>query len=376
MTDNPLRTLAELGQSVWLDYLDRGRVLSGEVRRFIDEDGLRGMTSNPTIFEKAITGDRAYAEPIDALARGGKTAAEILDIITIEDIQLAADEFRATFDRLDRRDGFVSLEVGPQLANDTRGTIDEARRLWRAVGRPNVMIKVPGTAAGVPAIETLVGDGININVTLLFGLDRYDEVAAAYIAGIRSRAALGRPVGVASVASFFLSRIDVIVDAELDARAKDGRIDRAVAARLRGKTAIASAKLAYERYKRHFDAGFAATGARPQRLLWASTSTKDPTYDDVYYVNALIGADTIDTVPIATFDAFRDHGDPEARLERDLDQARAVHRELAANGIDLDAVTHQLEVDGARKFTESWDRLRATIERRRAAATTEQHAPR
>jgi transaldolase len=244
------------------------------------------------------------------------------------------------------------------------------------------MIKVPGTAAGLPAIETLVGDGININITLLFGLDRYDEVAQAYLAALRWRADRGRPLGVASVASFFLSRIDVIVDAELDARASDGRISRDAIARLRGKTAIASAKLAYERYRRHFDARFAAlagAGARPQRLLWASTSTKDPTYDDVYYVDALIGDNTIDTVPIPTFAAYRDHGKPEPRLERDLDLARSVHRELADIGIDLDAVTHRLEVEGVRKFTDSYHQLLAAIARRREAvvgAAAQPGAPR
>jgi transaldolase len=372
MNKNPLLALTELGQSIWIDHLDRGRISSGEVRRQIENDGLRGMTSNPTIFEKAITGGHEYDAPIRELAVRAKTANEILDAITIEDIQMAADQFRPLFDRLDQRDGFVSLEVSPLLAYDTRATIDEALRLWSTVDRPNVMIKVPATAAGIPAIETLIGEGVNVNITLLFGLDRYDEVVAAYLAGIRSRVQRKQPARIASVASFFLSRIDVIIDAELDRRVRDGQISRESGDRLRGQVAIASARLAYQRFKRHFDDAqfgpLAATGARPQRLLWASTSTKDPRYDDVYYVNALIGADTIDTVPIATFDAYRDHGRPELRLEQHVDQARAVLRELAEVGIDLDAVTERLEHDGVRKFADSYKSLLTSLAARREDA--------
>jgi transaldolase len=299
-----------------------------------------------------------------------------MEIITVEDIRLAADEFLPLFEGVDHRDGFVSLEVSPHIADDTHATISEARRLWRLVGRPNVMIKVPATAAGVPAIETLVGDGININVTLLFGLDRYDDVAAAYLAGLEALVRRNRSPRLASVASFFLSRIDTMVDAELDARELAGTLQPAVATRLRGQVAIASARLAYQRYKRHITdsrfAALAARGARPQRLLWASTSTKNPAYGDLYYVEALIGQDTINTVPVETFDAYRDHGRPALRLEEQLDKADAVLHELAEVGIDLDTVTRRLEREGVRKFCDSYDRLLAAIGRIRDEAMAEQ----
>ncbi len=376
MNSNPLVALTELGQSIWLDYLDRSRLTSGQVRRHIEQDALRGMTSNPTIFEKAISGDRAYDEPIRALASRGMTPAQIYDALTIDDIRMAADEFRPLFDGLDQRDGFVSLEVSPYLADDTRATIAEARRLWREVGRPNAMIKVPATAAGVPAIETLVADGININVTLLFGLDRYEEVANAYIAALEARAKAARPLRIASVASFFLSRIDVMVDAELDARERARQIAPDVASSLRGQIAIASARLAYQKYKAVFGgprfAKLAAAGARPQRVLWASTGTKNPAYGDTYYVEALIGADTINTVPVATFEAYRDHGRPEPRLEQDVAGASELLEQLARAGIDLHEVTRRLESEGVRKFADSYDKLLAAIAKRCDAA---QRAP-
>jgi transaldolase len=365
---NPLLELVEFGQSVWMDHLDRGRIASGELRRLITEDALRGVTSNPTIFEKAISGDPVYDAPIRA--HRGKSPTEIYEAITVEDIQLAADEFRPVFDRLEGRDGFVSLEVSPRLAYDTGATIDEARRLWRAVARPNVMIKVPATKPGLAAIAALITEGINVNITLLFALDRYEQVAGAYLAGLEARARHGRGVTIPSVASFFLSRIDVAVDAELDRAAHDGKIPAALRERLRGKTAIASAKLAYERYKRiigepRFRA-LAAKGARPQRLLWASTSTKDPAYSDVYYVDALIGAETIDTVPIETLEAYRAHGTPAARLEQDLEDARAVIAALPRAGINLDAITERLEREGVQKFTDSYEKLLSTIARKAA----------
>jgi transaldolase len=378
---NPLLVLADLGQSVWIDHLDRGRIDAGELRRRIADDGLRGITSNPTIFEKAIGGDSAaYERSIRELASRGKTPAEIYEALTVEDIRRAADDFAALHARLDRRDGFVSLEVSPRLAYDTNGTIDEARRLWRAVGRPNAMIKVPATEPGLAAIEALIGEGININITLLFALDRYEQVTNAYLNGLEARARRGEPVLVPSVASFFLSRIDVAVDAELDRRERHGQIPSELAAGLRGQTAIASARLAYERYKRIFsDARFReleAKGARPQRLLWASTSTKNPIYNDVYYVDALVGPDTIDTMPIETFEAYRDHGHPAARLETNLDRARAVLDDLETASIDLAAVTQRLEREGVQKFTDSYDHLLATLARRRDAVLAElgQHA--
>ena len=372
MSENPLVRLSELGQSIWIDYLDRGRLVSGEVRRHIEGDALRGMTSNPTIFEKAIGGDRVYDEPIRALALGGASPAKIYDTITIEDIRMAADEFRPVFDALDERDGFVSLEVSPRLADDTTGTIDEARRLWRAVDRPNVMIKVPATKAGLQAITTLTAEGIQVNVTLLFALDRYEAVANAYLAGLEARNQRSQRLRVASVASFFLSRIDAIVDAALDARLAAGAIAPRTAERLRGQVAIACARLAYQKYKAMFDSPrfrrLAAAGARPQRVLWASTSTKDPAYRDTYYVEALIGPATIDTVPIATLEAYRDHGDPALRLEHDLAGASETLAELARAGIDLHDVTEQLERDGVRRFVESYDHVLATIAHRRDAA--------
>lgn len=375
MNQNPLLALSELGQSIWIDDLDRSRITSGELCAHIRNNGLRGMTSNPTIFEQSISGSRDYDAPIRALALRGRSPVEIYDAITVEDIQLAADEFRGLFDGLDQRDGFVSLEVSPRLADDTRATIDEARRLWRAVDRPNAMIKVPATRAGLPAIEALIAEGISVNVTLLFGLDRYDEVAGAYLSGLEARARAGLPVRIPSVASFFLSRIDVAVDAELDNREHRGELRAEIAARLRGQTAIACARIAYQRFKRtcsepRFRA-LEARGARPQRLLWASTGTKNPAYGDVYYVEALIGEGTIDTMPLATFLAYRDHGRPARRLEDDLDRARNVLDELPAAGIDLDSVTQRLERDGVRKFATSYDQLLQKIAQRRGSAQSE-----
>jgi transaldolase len=371
MTPNRLLALSELGQSIWIDDLDRERIASGELRRRIVEDGLRGVTSNPTIFDKAIAGP-SYDPAIRALALRGVPPAEIYEALAVEDIQLAADELRRLFDLLDGRDGFVSLEVSPHLAGDVLSTVDEARRLWRAVDRPNAMIKVPGTESGVAAFEALIAEGIPINVTLLFGLERYEQVAYAYLGALEARARRGLPLRVPSVASFFLSRIDTAIDPELDRRARSGRIAPDLAARLRGRSAIACARLAYQRYHQIFsDRRFRALeglGARPQRLLWASTSTKDPAYSAAYYVDALIGPDTIDTMPLATFDDYRAHGDPALRLEDDLDEARAVLDGLAAAGIDLDAVTRQLERDGVQKFAASHDRLIAAIARRQNAA--------
>jgi transaldolase len=369
---NPLLELARLGQSVWIDYLDRNRIKSGEIRRYIEEDGLRGVTSNPTIFEKAIIGAAAYEEPVRALAAVGKSAADIYESIVTRDVQIAADEFRGVFDQLDGRDGFVSLEVSPLLAFDTDGTLAEARRLWAAVNRPNVMIKVPATTAGIPAIARLIDDGINVNVTLLFGLERYQEVADAYLSGLEARASRGETVRIASVASFFLSRIDVMVDAKLDELEKAGQVAPFVAERLRGQTAIASARTAFQMYKRIFRGGtrfqaLAAKGARPQRLLWASTSTKNPAYSDVKYVEALIGEDTINTVPLETFTAYRDHGRPARRIEEDLGATQAVLHGLGDVGIELGAVTAQLEQDGVRKFSDSYAHVLRAIEQRRAA---------
>ena len=322
---NPLVELNKHGQSIWFDYIRRSLITSGELKRLIDEDGLKGVTSNPAIFEKAITGSSDYAGALDELRQQADlTVMQAYESLAIRDIQDAAEVLRPVYEETNRRDGYVSLEVSPFLANDTEGMIAEARRLWKTVSRPNVMIKVPGTSAGPPAIEQLISEGININVTLLFSCDVYENVARAYIAGLRKRAAEGGDVGhVASVASFFVSRIDAVVDRKLEAL----RSDEADA--LRGKVAIANAKVAYQLYREIFaDDGWrdlASSGAQTQRLLWASTGTKNPAYKDVLYVNELIGRDTVNTVPPTTLDAFRDHGTPGATLAARATPLRRSH---------------------------------------------------
>jgi transaldolase len=376
MNVNPLLRLESFGQSIWMDFIRRETLSSGELRRLIEEDGLRGMTSNPSIFEKAIAGSHDYDDTIRALALKGKNVAEIYQSLTVEDIQRAADLFGPIYGRTNRRDGFVSLEVSPRLAHDTAGTIAEARRLWAAVNRPNLMIKVPATQAGLPAIRQLTAEGINVNVTLLFGLPRYWEVAKAYIAGLEVRAAQGLPLKqLASVASFFLSRIDVLVDPVLVKAVQAGEPRANLAAALHGEVAIASAKVAYQVYKEIF-AGkrfgkYAALGACPQRLLWASTSTKNPADSDVKYVEALIGPETINTLPIETLNAYRDHGDPAPRLEAGVAVASRVLEHLPELGIDLDVVTQQLEDEGVQKFITAFDSLMNTLQEKRATALHE-----
>lgn len=366
MSVNRLKRVGALGQSIWLDYVRRDLMFSGELRRLIEEDGLRGMTSNPAIFEKAIADSHEYDADIQALALKGKDAPVIYEALSQRDVQAAADEFRALYDRTDGQDGYVSLEVNPHLARDTRGTIGEARRLWGALNRPNVFIKVPATAEGLPAIQQLIAEGINVNVTLLFGLPRYRQVAEAYLAGLEARAAQGQAIScVASVASFFVSRIDSLVDSMLDSiLAQGGRVaDRAQG--LYGQVAVASAKMAYQIFKERFGGDrfrkLAAAGARVQRLLWASTGTKNPSYSDVKYIEALIGPDTVNTVPVETLNAYRDHGEPKARLEEEVDEAREVLARLPELGIDLDAVTQQLEDEGVEKFTRPFDKLLAAL---------------
>ncbi len=376
MNKNPLLRLQEFGQSIWLDLIRRSMLTSGELKQLIDEDGLRGVTSNPAIFEKAMAGSTDYSAAIRSLALEGKTSEEIYRSLAIEDIQLGADEFRPLFDKLDGRDGFVSLEVSPLLARDTEGTIREARELWAALDRPNVFIKVPATVEGLEAIRRLIAEGINVNVTLLFGLERYRDVAEAYIAGLEQRAAEGKPVGrVASVASFFLSRIDLLVDPQLEEKMRGGGKQAELAGSLRGEVAIASAKIAYQIYKEVFSAErfqkLAAKGARTQRVLWASTSTKNPSYADVKYVEALIGPDTINTLPMETLNAYRDHGDPAARLEIDIDKARQVLKTLAELGINLQEKTQQLEDEGIEKFVKPFNKLETTLEEKRKEALAE-----
>jgi transaldolase len=357
-----LLELAEFGQSIWLDYTRRDLILSGELRRLIEEDGLRGMTSNPSIFEKAIVGSQIYEEDIRAMTFDGKSPKMIYETLSRRDVQGAADEFRSVYDETDARDGYVSLEVNPHLAHDTKGTIVEARRLWRTLKRPNVFIKVPATAEGLPAIQQLISEGINVNITLLFGLPRYRQVAAAYIAGIEARAAQGKSVAhVASVASFFVSRIDTLVDPLLEKLIAHGGKVADVAKKVRGQVAIASATMAYQIYKEIFRSerfqNLADRGARVQRLLWASTSTKNPDYSDLKYVETLISPDTINTVTVETLDAYRSHGEPKARLEQNVQQAGWVLQHLPELGIDIDRVTQMLEDEGVEKFNQSFDKL-------------------
>ena len=373
MTKNPLRKLEDFGQSVWLDYIRRQMITSGDLQRLIEVDGLKGMTSNPAIFEKAISGNRDYDEAIRALVMHHQSVEEIYQALTVEDVQLAADVFLPLYEKLDGKDGFVSLEVNPHLARDTAGTIAEARRLWQAVARPNIFIKVPATPEGLPAITQLISDGINVNVTLLFGLPRYEKVAKAYIAGLEARAARGQSLKrLASVASFFLSRIDVLIDPKLEKIMASGGPQAIAAKTLRGEAAIASAKMAYSFYKRIFGSdrfqSLAAKGANPQRVLWASTGTKNPDYSDVKYVEALVGPDTINTLPPETLDAYRDHGNPAPRLDEGLDQAAGILQRLPELGLDLNQVTQQLEDEGIEKFNNPYDSLMRTLEAKRRAA--------
>ncbi len=370
---NPLLKLQSFGQSIWLDYLGRGAIESGELQRLIEEDGVSGVTSNPSIFEEAIVESTDYDSDIDRLAREGKTAGEIYQSLTVRDIQMAADLFRPMYERLDGKDGFVSLEVSPHLARDTAGTIAEARRLWAAVNRPNIFIKVPATREGLPAIRELIREGINVNITLLFGLPRYREVAEAYVAGLEARASEGKPLKhVASVASFFLSRIDVLVDPMLEKIMKGGGAKAELAATIRGQVAIASARMASEIYQEIFSSArfktLATREARTQRLLWASTSTKNPADPDLKYVEPLIGPETINTAPLKTLKAYRDHGAPAARLGDGLREARAVLEDLAKLQIDLDQVTQQLEDEGIAKFNKPYDGTMEALEKAREAA--------
>jgi transaldolase len=363
---NPLQQIGKLGQAIWLDDIHRSLMTSGDLKVLIDDDGLCGMTSNPTIFDKAIAGSHDYDDDIRALALEGKGVNDIFEALAIKDVQMAADTFRPLYDRTNGRHGFVSLEVSPHLAHDTEGTLADARRLWAALDRPNVFIKVPATLAGLPAIRQLTSDGINVNITLLFGLPRYRQVAEAYIAGIEERLARGQDVrNVRSVASFFLSRIDVVVDPLLERIRKEGGTNTDLAASLLGQTAIASAKQAYQIYKEISRSDrwkkLADSGAWPQWLLWASTSTKNSQYSDVMYVDSLIGPETVNTLPTQTLDAYRDHGDPKPRLEDDVDNARRVLESLSKLDIDIDKITQQLEDEGIEKFSTSLNKLLETL---------------
>jgi transaldolase/glucose-6-phosphate isomerase len=372
---NPVKALENHGQAVWLDFLARGFVAKGDLKKLIDTDGVKGVTSNPSIFEKAIGSSDEYDGAIGhALKKGDRPVADLFEHLAVEDIQHAADVLRPVYDNLKGEDGFVSLEVSPYLAMDTKGTIAEAERLWKEVHRRNLMVKVPATPEGLPAIEHLIGEGISINITLLFSRDVYVEVAEAYLAGLENHVAGGGdPSHVASVASFFVSRIDSAVDKQLDeriARANDPSEKERLAA-LKGKVAVANAKLAYQQYKRLFSGArwdrLAAKGAKPQRLLWASTGTKNKDYSDVLYVEELIGPNTVNTVPPATLDAFRDHGKPRDSLEENVEAAKNVLAELEKSGISLDAITTELVKDGVKLFADAADKLYGAVANKRAA---------
>lgn len=359
MSPNPLVVLGELGQSPWYDYITRELVTGGTLARLIRDDGLLGMTSNPTIFEKAVSGSARYDEDIRALSGAGHDAKAIFEALAVADVQSACDLFRPVYERAGGHDGLVSLEVDPTLAHDSEGTLAEARRLWAAVNRPNAMIKIPGTRAGLPAVTAALAEGINVNVTLLFSVIRYEEVIEAFLAGLERRAAAGAPLDrVASVASFFVSRLDGKVDALLDRIASHHA--------LRGTAAIANACHAYASFQQAFAGprwdALAARNARVQRPLWASTSTKDPAYPDVFYVEALIGPDTVNTLPPATFDAYRDHGAPAVRIHDGVARCRGQLAGLREAGIDLDAITRDLEAEGVASFAASYHQLLAGIE--------------
>src|ERR1700756_718385 len=364
---NPLKGLLAYGQSPWLDFIRRNILLNGDLKKMIDNDGLRGMTSNPAIFEKAITAGDDYNDIIHAPDAKSSTAMALYEKIAIRDVQGATDIFRSVYDETKGRDGYVSLEVSPFLANDTNGTMEEARRLWKAVNRPNLMVKVPATPEGIPAIRQLLEEGLNINITLLFAQSAYEKVAEAFIAALEARAAKGQPINqIASVASFFVSRIDTLIDSKIDALLKTAGGDTKVLLEsLHGTIAIANAKLTYKTYQELFGGprwkALAAKGAQTQRLLWASTSTKNPKYRDVLYVEELIGADTVDTIPPATFDAFRDHGKLRPSLTEDVEGANKTMNDLEAAGISMKEVTDKLIADAVKLFQDPFKQLLDTI---------------
>jgi transaldolase len=374
MSSNPLLTVRALGQSLWLDSIRRGHILSGELERMVREDGISGETSNPALFEKAIAGSSDYDQAIAARIGEGRSALEIYEDLVVEDIQMAADVFRSSYDTSGGADGFVSLEVSPHLAYDAAGTIAEATRLWARVDRPNLMIKIPGTPEGLPAVEECLHEGINVNITLLFAVPVYEEVAWTYIRALERRVREERPVRhLASVASFFVSRIDTLADEWIEEK-KQTTSDPALRAELvalEGRAAIANAKRAYQRFKAIFEherfRALAERGARVQRPLWASTSTKNHRYPDVLYVESLIGPSTVNTLPFETIDAFRDHGLARATIEAGLDDSERSLDRLEAMGISLKKVTDQVLHEGVQKFTEPFDKMVRAIDAKREA---------
>jgi transaldolase / glucose-6-phosphate isomerase len=361
---NPIKALNDYGQSPWMDYIRRDLLTGGGLKKMIDEDGLRGMTSNPTIFEKAITGSKFYADILEAPDAKRLGASGVYEKIAVRDVQDATDIFKPVYAETKRHDGYVSLEVSPLLANDTQATIDEARRLWKTVNRENLMVKVPATPAGIPAIRQLLEDGININITLLFAQSAYEQVAEAFLAALEARVKKGQDVShIASVASFFVSRIDTLVDNLIESKLKTETDPKKkeLLSSLEGKVAIANAKLTYKKYLELFGGtrwkALAAKGAQTQRLLWASTSTKNPKYRDVMYVEELIGSDTVDTIPPATFDAFRDHGRLRNSLTENVEGAATTMANLEKAGISMKEVTDKLVVDGVKLFADAFHQL-------------------
>jgi transaldolase len=366
---NPLLQLKTQGQSVWYDNIDRAQLVSGEFKRLLDEDGIVGVTANPTIFEKSISGGHAYDEQMKQLISEGRSTNEIYEALVIQDIRTVADLLRPIYDRTNALDGYVSLEVSPELAHDTEGTLNEVRRFWKTVDRPNLMIKIPATPAGIPAIEQALTEGINVNITLIFSIDNYKEVAEAYLSALENRNAEGKDISrLASVASFFVSRVDTLVDKLLEEKIKasnDPQEQETLKA-LEGKAAIANARLVYQEFTRIFHTPRFETlkhsGAHVQRPLWASTSTKNPAYRDVLYAEELIGPDTVDTMPLETIRNFRDHGVVARTVDQDPAGARAVLDALEKVGIHYDQITQQLQDEGVQKFADSFHQLFAGID--------------
>lgn len=359
MKQSKIKNIQNLGQSIWLDFLDRKIMNSGELEKLINEDGIRGITSNPSIFERAINNSSDYDDDIAVLFKQKNRNDDIFLELAVSDIKRAADSFKSVFMETNGNDGYVSIEVSPRLAHDTKGTINQARKLWKAINRKNVMIKIPSTPEGIPAIRYCISEGINVNITLLFDLQRYEQVINAYILGLKDRVKFNQPISdIASVASFFLSRIDVMINPLLEQKDLNS---------MKGEVAIACAKKAYDIYKNAFTSDefnqLLAKGAKPQRLLWASTSSKDPSFSDVKYVEALIGPDTINTVSIETLRAFNDHGRLENHLEDNLEKATLLLSSLKENGIDINIITKQLEKDGIQKFNKAYDALEDAIEK-------------
>ncbi len=370
-----LNDLSAAGTAVWLDFVDRKFLEEGGLEKLVAEDGLTGVTSNPSIFEKAMGHGDAYDNTLAAYDREHPGAATIdrYEHLAIQDIKAAAETLKPVYDRLGGKDGYVSLEVSPYIADDTDATIAEAQKLWAAVDRPNLMIKIPGTLAGGPAISATIAAGINVNVTLLFALDAYIKVAEAYATGLEERVRHGQPIDhIASVASFFVSRIDAVIDKQVDARVKDGDAEGEALKALRGKVAIANAKVAYAWYQDFVASdrwqALAAKGAQPQRLLWASTGVKDPAYPDTLYIDTLIGPETVNTMPPKTMDAFRDHGTVAGTLTQSVDDARHVLAEVERLGLDLPGVTDTLVLEGVASFAKAFDDLLGSIAAKQPAA--------